>query len=527
MKRFIIQGVGVAVLLLLSSCLKDYDFEKVKLADWNPSMAAPLVSSTLTMADLVENSGGYAYEHPSSGQIYLVYSSKVSTGVIDDYLVIPDQFLNSQETFMMPPLFPGDSFVLAYGHPYEMNLPGNERLDSIRTNGIFNLNIESNIEHSGRIEIELPFLICDGQVVTLVLDHTYSGSIPVIINQQIDLSSCVLVTSSQGSTNNILEPKYKLVLYGDNNPSVGPFTITMGESLTNIDFSSAFGFLGSREEVLTDTILIDAFNSVNYGTIAPDSVILNLLVRNSFGLPVRIVPQELWGYSPSNYPYKFFVTDLATSYTIAAPVLAQLGQFAETRYTIRSASMASMVSNSPTKFHYRFAGQLNPLPLTGSNFILDTSRVDLDVQVEVPLSGSVAGLALEDTVDFEMDGLDELVSAGIKVRIENNFPLEAEFQAYMLDESGAVIDSLFSGYTLVIASGSLGPAPEYRILNPAQKVTDILFSGARLDNLMQTRKILLSSDLRTSGGGKVRVYGDAWMKVSIGANASLNISMNE
>jgi hypothetical protein len=44
---------------------------------------------------------------------------------------------------------------------------------------------------------------------------------------------------------------------------------------------------------------------------------------------------------------------------------------------------------------------------------------------------------------------------------------------------------------------------------------------------MQTRKILLSSDLRTSGGGKVRVYGDAWMKVSIGANASLNISMNE
>ena len=526
-KTILTAGLFSSLLLTLPSCLQDYDIDKVRLADWNPSLAAPLVSSLLTMDDLVENSEGYAWEDPTSGQIYLVYSSHVSTGVIDDYIVIPDQFLNTQETFMMPPLLPGDSFVLQYGYPYEMVLPGNERLDSVRTDGLFTLHIESDISHSGRLEILLPFLRCDGHPLTLVLDHKYTGTLPIHIDHQVDLSSCVLVASSEGSTYNILEPSYKLVLYGDSIPSMGPFTINMGESLTDIDFSSAYGFLGTREEEVSDTVLIDAFNNVNYGTVAPDCVILKLLVRNSFGLPVKVIPLDLWGYSPINFPYKFYINDLADSYDIGAPVLSQLGSFAETRLTIRSASLANVLSNSPTKFHYRFGLNLNPLPVTSSNFVLDTSRVDLEVQVEVPLAGSVAGLSLRDTVDFKMDGLNELVSAGIRVRIENNFPLEAEFQAYMLGETGTLVDSLFAGPTLVIASGAIGPGPELRILTPAERVTDIMFSDARLEHLKQTYRIVLSSNLRTSGGDRVRLYGDAWMSVNIGANAMLNTPLNE
>jgi len=507
--------------------MKDYEFDKLKLADWNPQMAAPLVSSTLTMDDLLENSEGYIFENPSNGLIYLVYDSKVSTGVIDDYLIVPDQFLNTEETFMMPPLLPGDSFVLVFSHPYEMNLPGGERLDSLRMDGLFNLQVQSGITHSGRIEVELPFLLRNGKPVTLTLDHNYTGSLPVLINQQIDLSECVLVTATQGSTSNVLEPKYKIVLYGDNNTGIGPFTINMGESLTDIDFTSAFGQLGNREEELSDTLLIDAFSQVDFGNVAIDSVILRLLVRNSFGLPVLIVPQAIWGYSPASFPYKFYVDDLATQYNIAAPVLAGIGQFAETRHTIRSASLASVLNQSPRKLYYHFVGQINPPPSTGYNFILDTSRVDLDVQVEIPLSGRVGGLVLHDTVDFSMEDVEELQSAGFRVHIENNFPLEAEFQAYMLDESGLVVDSLFSGYSLVIASGTLGPTPELRILSPGTRTTDVLFSGTRRDHLLQTSKLVLKGRLKTTGGNRVKVYGDAWLKVRIGANAALNISIDD
>lgn len=510
----------------LASCLKDYDFDKVKFADWNPEIAAPLVSSKLTMADVLENSEGYLLEDPQSGQIYLVYESQATTGVLEDYLVIPDQFLNTEENFSMPPFLPGDTFILAYSQNYPMNLPGGERLDSLEMRGHFDLHITSNINHSGIIEVKLPFFRCDGSSLEIILDHNYTGTLPVIIDHSIDLNGCVLIPQTIDTLSNVLNPEYRLILYGDSNAMANPYTISMNESLRDVEFVRAFGYLNSRQESLSDTLMIDAFNGTTFGGIAIDSVILKLEVRNSFGLPVRLIPNNLWAYSAINFPYKFNIADLPDFFEIQSPSISQVGEAAISHITIRSGDIATAINNAPNKFYYDFSGALNPDGSTGSNFLLDTSRIDVDVQIEVPLSGAISELILQDTVDFDLSSIEELEAAGFRVHIENTFPFEVAFQAYLLDTNGILLDSLFNGYDLIIASGSVGPAPDLRVLAPGRQTTDIQFSGNRMDHLLRTEKLILKGRMRTANGERVRIYGDAALQVQIGANAKLNVSLN-
>lgn len=524
MKKILHFLVGIGLVLSLHSCIKDYDFDKIKIADWNPEIAAPLVSSVLTMNDLIENSEGYFFEDPASGQVFMVYESDVSSGILDDYLILPDQSLNTEEEFILPPIIPGDSFVIAYGQEFQMDLPGGERLDSLQVNASFNLHIESDINHNGSIQVYLPFILCDGQELNFSLDHTYSGTLPIIIDHQIDLSGCTIRTFTNGTNYNILNPQYKLTLFGDNNPILSPYHINMGESLVNIDFQKAYGFLGSREEILSDTIEIDVFNSAIQGSVEIDSVILKLNVKNYFGLPVRIQPRELWGYTNLNFPYIFRVSDLPEYFNVNAPVIENIGEAALTKISIRSADIASVLNNSPTKFYYDFAAQLNYGGSSGSNFILDTSKVDMSVQVEVPLSGSISALVLEDTVGFDLEGIDELEQAGFRIFIENTFPLDVEFQGYLLDETGSVIDSLFNGFNLIIGSGPIGPAPDLRVVSPGLNTTDIVFSSDQIANLLRTKNLLLKGMLHSSNSQRVKVYGDSYLKVQIGANVRLNVS---
>jgi hypothetical protein len=150
----------------------------------------------------------------------------------------------------------------------------------------------------------------------------------------------------------------------------------------------------------------------------------------------------------------------------------------------------------------------------------------VDVQIEVPLSGAISELILQDTVDFDLSSIEELEAAGFRVHIENTFPFEVAFQAYLIDPTGNILDSLFSGFDLIIASGNVGPPPDLRVISSGKQTTDIQFSGSRMDSLLQTEKLILKGRMRTANGERVRIYGDAALQVQIGANAKLNVSVN-
>ncbi len=519
----------LSIAFLLSSCLKDYDQYTYKVADWEPLLAAPLVSASLGMDDILKNVGSNIIADSTTGLVHLIYESEQMAANATSYLDIPDQELQTSINFLMPPgVPPGDSIVIAYGDPVVVNFPNGESVDSMHVDALFNINLVSNLKHSGKIKVNLPFVKRNGQSISFEIAHIYTGTLPVIINQVIDLTGSVIYLS-QGSKGlrNTIQPDYKLIVYGDNNQDTATYTVDMHDRIEQIRFRDVFGRLGTYTESFTDIFDIGLFNQVELGEVDLEEVKLEIEVENSFGLPIEVNPNEIWASSTVNPPFKVVIDDLPSSIQIQAPPVSAAGSFARSNISMSSHDVIEAFKIAPQLVYYSFTATLNPPGTTGDNFILDTSEIRFRFKVDVPLAGKVGGLVMQDTVELDVDSLEEAQSLTLRLVFENTFPIEVDFQAYMFGPAEQITDSLFNGMTNLLPPGIIGTGADKRVIAPGKRSVDITLEGSKLDAFLAADKIILRGRLKTAGQDLVRVYEDYEIKVRMGAAAALRIQIND
>lgn len=519
--------VMLMTMTLFTGCLKDYDQLTYKVADWEPLLAVPLVSATLGMEDIVKNAGGYVLADSSSGLIHLVYASDMVAANAKDYLKIPDQELDTDFDFYIPGLQLGDTMILDFGKPYTFSFPDEEIVDSLQISGEFSINLVSNLTHSGKIEVELPFVLCGGQPLVFQMNHNYTGSLPVLISQTIDLNGChIYLTQESGSSVNIIQPNYRIDIYGDNNPAPDSFNIQMNDKLANLGFVNVFGKLGTYTETFRDVFSVGLFDKVELGEVDLQEIGLRINVENSFGLPIQITPNEMWASSSVNPPYKVVIGDLPATMDILAPSVSGVGSFAHSTIEITSHDVIEAFKIAPQLIFYDFTASLNPPGSTGYNFILDTSEIRFKFEVDLPLIGKIGGLELQDTVSLNLDDIKEAKSLSLRLLVENFFPVEVEFQTYMINDNQTITDSLFLGMTTLLPAGIPGPGQDEKVLVPGKRQIDITLSGARLDAFFDASDLIIKGRLRTAGQELVRIYEDYEIKLKIGASAELQVNLN-
>jgi hypothetical protein len=97
---------------------------------------------------------------------------------------------------------------------------------------------------------------------------------------------------------------------------------------------------------------------------------------------------------------------------------------------------------------------------------------------------------------------------------------------YFADFNFVVLDSLITGDRNILPGASVGGAPEYRVTEPAGKITDVMIDKSRLDNIVKAKYLLFRVRLSTSDEQLVKIYEDYNIVLKLGTITGLNIDTN-
>jgi hypothetical protein len=516
------------IALSLTSCYKDrFDLNRLeKGGEWSPDLAAPLINSSLTLKDILDD-----YDHDNlitedgSGFLTLLYTRNVFSKTAEELIVFPDTIMNSSFNFSVTGSLPFGTDITAPFQliSYSFNMPYNATIDELDVKGgMFNFVLFSpDLNHNATVNVNIPSATLGGVPFNKDIDFT-AGSAS---SQNMSLDGYKIIFDNTGGNHNRLDIIYTVTLHGSGGQNNSPYTINLGESFTNIKFSKILGDLKQISfDFPKDTINIRIFNNNVHGMIDFNNPMINLFAYNSFGMPVDVNFNNFIAVNP---PGAITLINLPSPWHISAPSV--IGQITSTDYHLNktNSNIWDAIASSPEYFVADIKGSSNPGGGISNNFALDTSRLNVDAQVELPLFGRAWDFVLQDTTDLELgQDMDNIEFMLFKINSTNGFPVEAIQQLIFLDDSDHVIDSLLSPEQQTLAAAPCSGAPNYKVTSSVLKLTEISLNQDRFALLKKCRKVIIRAKLKTTENGTepVRFYSDYSINVKVGLRIKFKVN---
>lgn len=170
----------------------------------------------------------------------------------------------------------------------------------------------------------------------------------------------------------------------------------------------------------------------------------------------------------------------------------------------------------PTEYEWK---PLLAFPIGEADFGLkiphgfDTLLLEMDTASGFPLWATKETIPLSGGIGFDFEKVlgkrDEINMVLLRVNTYNGFPIEVKIQAYLEDDGGEVLDSLF--YPLMIMKrGELQAGGRTVIATHTQE--EIIFDNERLDLLLKAKQITFKGELNS-----VSYFPEYTFKVQMGA----------
>jgi hypothetical protein len=531
---------AIALMLFgLQSCWKDrFDFSRLSPPEqWNPDISAPLIHSSFSLKDLLNDyDRNNLFVEDATNFLYLVYRNKVFSQTAADFLIIPDQEFDTDIEIDIPGFthLNGDFTAPPYRTGFSFSMPHGEVIDKIllRENSggslIFSM-YSPTLNHRASIQLSIPSARRNGTPLSRVID--YDGG--YVLHDSVNLSGYEITFNNTFPHENRLEIVFTVTLHGSGDPNLSPYIFETGVKFSRLSFRRISGdFKQQAFSVPTDSVLIRIFENNVYGIVNLADPRIHVHASNSMGIPLGLNFSTLQAVSPQNPPYTVAITGYPNPWIIQAPANAESGQIYHSGFTLDNSSsggsLTAAVNLSPQWFIAGLTGQTNPAGGTSSNFIMDTSRLGLEVQIELPMYGSAWNFLVADTFDFEFDrSSDQIESILFRINTSNRFPIEARLQIYFLDAQDDLLDSLIATNDQLIVAAPTGPAPDYRVIAPAEKLTYAELTSQRLQALRHTRKLVVSASMSTANGGSniVKFYSDYTLDIRLATRTKFNIPL--
>ncbi len=168
---------------------------------------------------------------------------------------------------------------------------------------------------------------------------------------------------------------------------------------------------------------------------------------------------------------------------------------------------------------YKINSLTNPSGATNSNFVIDSSRFKVDLEIELPLYGTAKDFEMVDTLGFTFkESISEDVESVLfRSYTSNGFPVDIDLQVYFTDSAYVKLDSMVIPNQLIIASATVNPLTGI-VTAPYTKIYDATFTKARLENLKKVKHMILDAEAATYNGGTtdVKIYSDYRLDVKFG-----------
>jgi hypothetical protein len=528
-KSLVITLIG---LVTISSCYKErLGFDKISGGSLSPTVAVPVAFGDLTMSDIIERSSEIWIEDPD-GLLSLVYVGDTLSDLASDIISFPDQISDTNIFFSMPPnSFPGDTISTPY-LTINSNFEGsnNERIDSILLkNGNLKIEITTDLNHSSSIIIVIPQITKYGSSFYQQINIPYTSGGTHTVTRNISLQDYFINLHQNGSADNQVDQYVKIIVYRGNGSDNSPYYFNIKQTISNINYYEVYGYFHQKTFSIDKTkIPISMFDNSHYSQIFVEDPELRMIFANSIGIPMNVTFDDLYVERDG---VKLDITSPSLpTVAINYPDFGNIGSYDTTiiAFNKSNSNIKDILDFNPKKLIYKGSVLSNPTSTVVDNYILDTSKVGVRLELEVPLFGRALTFTLQDTNDFVIEDtydLDGLESIDFNVNSLSYFPFDASLQLYFTDTNNVVLDSLFDGMQVVLKGAIPGPAPEYKVTEPVHSMTTVQLTGSKLDNMKEARKIILSAKMSTYDEGTklMKIYSDYKLSLEMSAKGKYKL----
>lgn len=516
--------------VLLWGCIKesDFDFNKSKGIEIDGTYGVALFNDQFTAMDLLRR-------YDSLNQIFIndegyisyIAGQNSSSLIGNDYIVLTDQSAGNTMPMSAP-------FIVAFNSASV----GTSLYDSITFDWVFNLNpyeIDSIIYKEGTLNVLLNSTLQIPANVSFIIESfltpsnvPYNGNFNIPANNStsdnVDIAGYKADLTLNGMNTNRL--RVKMLIRLDKN-SVSDI-ITSGQNISynlnivNQKFKRIFGYFGNAPlNIPTRNLEVKLFELASgEGNISAEDPRFNLYFDNTYGMAVRIntlIPFEAKKQDGSTMP----ITGVALPFTIDRP--AQIFNNKRSTLILKSpqVNVKQLIESNITDIQFGAQADINPGGIT-NNFALDTSRVTMTSEIELPFYGSFKNFGFVDTAEFTAPKDADIIDyAEIKLIIENTLPVGLNFQIYFLDSvNNVAVDSVFKtlSQTEVVV-----PAPvdgNGKVTNASRKTTYIRLDQVLLKklNAQNVNKIGIKAEALSFNNGNtpVKIYPDNKIVIKAG-----------
>jgi hypothetical protein len=527
--------------IVLTACLKDnFKFKKLSNSFWEPDVAMPLVNSSLSLENILKiSSANDNFSIGADNFVTLVYRGNIFSVTAQEAITIPDPPAPLQASFSLSAPQAAGFNALPAGTIDTLPVVTNvlafdlspHTLDSmILKGGILAFNLSFDLPVQGTVNLSFPGIKRNGVPLTGTLNLIASspGS-PSTGSLSFDLTGA-RVNLNSGPTPGI-EIEQQIILTKSLGINVTPSNqINYSATYTQLKFSKLFGFFDFSQAQLApyqDTVAITLFDNV-FGNNAFQftNPSIGVTITNSFGILIVGEMQVFKTYAPLHNPTNVNVVFPFNPINIPAPSISQIGQSASISYQLdnQNSNVNQAMAISPRYLIYKLRNLPVP-PQVNQYFVCDTSRFKVDLDLNLPLQGSVNRLVFQDTIPFEFQDVEELQELLIKAFVVNEFPLEARMQIYFADSLGYIRDSLMNSDQLIIRAAQ--PTTGAQTIK-AQKITEVNYTFDRIRNLKRVKQIYvkaITSSTEASSGKDIRIYSTFKIDVKLSAKAKLKFKI--
>lgn len=432
MKRNILIIIGLVLFatIFTTSC----KFEELGDASlqFDGDYATSLLTARMEIGDIVgELDSSTTVELDQEGLLHLIYRGDFTQRSSADVFASIPQF----------PILVTDTF---YTLPYPV--PNGMILDFVRLKSAsITYFCESPFTEDVTLEIELPEVTdpVTGETFKYYSTIPYLGANPTTGTGAMDLTGLHL-----SPQNGEVHIRYTALLADGTRVELENFYMIF----QNFESSYLQGYLGQElYDLPRDTIIIDFFDRWIGGGVIFQEPSINVIVENSFGLPVRSISNvmNIWNLDGSILEVQS--TALEDGIDFAYPFLDpdEVGQSKFTSFSLdnSNSNIVDIFSNRPVAVEYDLDALGNPdgdQNIIG--FATDSSFFSVNVFVDLPMYATVDNFTIRTDVEvdegFEED-YDFVDYITLKIISENNIPVDMALQLYFEDENGMAIDSLF------------------------------------------------------------------------------------
>lgn len=528
-------GTIAMVLLILSGCVKDITdtIDKINRTNkikWDPEIAVPLVYSHLKP---FEEARDYDFIHlMPDGTVALYYNDTIYSKTAEEAIVLDNQSfsevieLNSAQLAL---LSSNGELVLNFSKEIAFDYQGNEVDRVWLKSGALDLFLTSTLKHNVSLQIDAMEVTHSGTPFTESLSANYMGITPVESAKNIDLSNYWLDMTQSTQGHSELSIDFKLTITKQGNNTMGPTeTITLNMDVVDQRFKELYGYFNSLNLTADGAnVKVDVYSTENAGKFTIADPRIKLIFGNSMGIAINANITQFDGISEANNTVS--LTGYPSPLPIPVPSFSQKGTMVYDSFTLNkdNSNLPTYINNLPINNVVNATIATNPGPSTQRNWFIDTSGIQVEAEIILPLHGTARDFVLETEQPFDL-GLEEERVDEVLIRLytENGLPLDAQVQVYFEDSlTNTVLDSLLHTDRLILPSGTINGLGEVIAVNP--KTTDVLFDRARIDLVNQANRVRMKTWLNSTfvSGNQpdVRIQAKDEILLQLGIQAKIKL----